>query len=169
MPSFPTPPKNWISPASTPRSSPPVLPCPPSNPDRAGAAKPRQVSRLPSPCSLFSSAVRVGIQRNWRDPSNLNHIISIIPRVPSPNRYIADAKFCFCKNNKRIIIIAGGTNRARTLQSTSEAEGRFGSRRSPSAPVACVMLFNTDTETEVPVNIHKHMLRGSWTCCTKWL
>jgi hypothetical protein len=22
-------------------------------------------------------------------------------RVPSPNRYIADAKFCFCKNNKR--------------------------------------------------------------------
>ena len=26
-------------------------------------------------------------------------------RVPSPNRYIADAKFCFCKNNKRIIII----------------------------------------------------------------
>jgi hypothetical protein len=27
-------------------------------------------------------------------------------RVPSPNRYIADAKFCFCKNNKRIIIIS---------------------------------------------------------------
>jgi hypothetical protein len=26
-------------------------------------------------------------------------------RVPSPNRYIVDAKFCFCKNNKRIIII----------------------------------------------------------------
>jgi hypothetical protein len=26
-------------------------------------------------------------------------------RVPSPNRYRADAKFCFCKNNKRIIII----------------------------------------------------------------
>ena len=26
-------------------------------------------------------------------------------RVPSPNRYIADAKFCFCKNTKRIIII----------------------------------------------------------------
>jgi len=25
-------------------------------------------------------------------------------RVPSPNTYIADAKFCFCKNNKRIII-----------------------------------------------------------------
>jgi len=25
-------------------------------------------------------------------------------RVPSPNRYIVDAKFCFCKNNKRIII-----------------------------------------------------------------
>ena len=24
-------------------------------------------------------------------------------RVPSPNRYISDAKFCFCKNNKRII------------------------------------------------------------------
>jgi len=28
-------------------------------------------------------------------------------RVPSPNRYIADAKFCFCKNNKRIIIEGG--------------------------------------------------------------
>ena len=26
-------------------------------------------------------------------------------RVPSPNRYIADAKFCLCKNNKTIIII----------------------------------------------------------------
>jgi hypothetical protein len=26
-------------------------------------------------------------------------------RVPSPNRYIADTKFCFYKNNKRIIII----------------------------------------------------------------
>jgi hypothetical protein len=29
-------------------------------------------------------------------------------RVPIPNRYIADAKFCFCKNNKRIIIIQHG-------------------------------------------------------------
>jgi hypothetical protein len=28
-------------------------------------------------------------------------------RVPSPNRYIAYAKFCFCKNNKRIIIKGG--------------------------------------------------------------
>jgi hypothetical protein len=26
-------------------------------------------------------------------------------RVPSPNRYMALAKFCFCKNNKRTIII----------------------------------------------------------------
>jgi hypothetical protein len=26
-------------------------------------------------------------------------------RVPSPNRYMAFAKFCFCKNNKRTIII----------------------------------------------------------------
>ena len=25
-------------------------------------------------------------------------------RVPSPNRYMAFAKFCFCKNNKRTII-----------------------------------------------------------------
>jgi hypothetical protein len=24
-------------------------------------------------------------------------------RVPSPNRYMAFAKFCFCKNNKRTI------------------------------------------------------------------
>jgi len=27
-------------------------------------------------------------------------------RVPSPNRYIAVASFCFCQNNKRLIIIA---------------------------------------------------------------
>jgi hypothetical protein len=26
-------------------------------------------------------------------------------RVPSPNRYMAVARFCFCKNNKRTIII----------------------------------------------------------------
>jgi hypothetical protein len=26
-------------------------------------------------------------------------------RVPSPNRYMAFAKFCFCKNNKRTIIM----------------------------------------------------------------
>ena len=25
-------------------------------------------------------------------------------RVPSPNRYTAEAKLCFCKNNKRMII-----------------------------------------------------------------
>ena len=25
-------------------------------------------------------------------------------RVPSPNRYMAFARFCFCKNNKRTII-----------------------------------------------------------------
>ena len=25
-------------------------------------------------------------------------------RVPSPNRYMAFARFCFCKNNKRMII-----------------------------------------------------------------
>ena len=163
MPSFPTPPKNWISPASTPRSSPPVLPCPPSNPDRAGAAKPRQVSRLPSPCSLFSSAVRVGIQRNWRDPSNLNHIISIIPRVPSPNRYIADAKFCFCKNNKRIIIKEAGIGtpgeRVRVInalyiwcRSTSvnlRASGTSSASGAPAAPAASAIAgwdFEKDLE-----------------------
>ena len=27
-------------------------------------------------------------------------------RVPSPNRYMAFARFCFCKNNKRTIIIS---------------------------------------------------------------
>jgi|LauGreDrversion2_3_1035106.scaffolds.fasta_scaffold351776_1 hypothetical protein len=25
-------------------------------------------------------------------------------RVPSPNRYIADAKLCLCKNNKRMMM-----------------------------------------------------------------
>jgi hypothetical protein len=28
-----------------------------------------------------------------------------VRRVPSPNRYIAVAKFCFCKNNKRLIVV----------------------------------------------------------------
>ena len=28
---------------------------------------------------------------------------SPVRRVPSPNRYIAVAKFCFCKNNKRLV------------------------------------------------------------------
>ena len=27
-----------------------------------------------------------------------------VRRVPSPNRYTAEAKLCFCKNNKRMII-----------------------------------------------------------------
>ena len=29
---------------------------------------------------------------------------SPVRRVPSPNRYMAVARFCFCKNNKRTII-----------------------------------------------------------------
>jgi hypothetical protein len=29
-----------------------------------------------------------------------------VRRVPSPNRYTAEAKLCFCKNNKRMIIKA---------------------------------------------------------------
>jgi hypothetical protein len=33
-------------------------------------------------------------------------------RVPSPNRYIAVASFCFCKNNKRSIIIRFEPGRA---------------------------------------------------------
>ena len=32
---------------------------------------------------------------------------SPVRRVPSPNRYMAVARFCFCKNNKRTIIICG--------------------------------------------------------------
>ena len=57
-----------------------------------------------------------------------------------------------------LLYVAGVTNRARTLQSTCEAEGIFGSRLSSSAPVACVMLLMQ--RREVPVNIHKHMRRG---------
>jgi hypothetical protein len=37
----------------------------------------------------------------------LSHVLFFNPgperRVPFPNRYIAVAKFCFCKNNKRMI------------------------------------------------------------------
>ena len=42
---------------------------------------------------------------------------SPVRRVPSPNRYIAIAKFCFCKNNKRLIELteAAETERARLL------------------------------------------------------
>ena len=36
---------------------------------------------------------------------------SPVRRVPSPNRYIAVAKFCFCKNNKRLIdVFISGEN-----------------------------------------------------------
>jgi len=40
-------------------------------------------------------------------------------RVPSPNRYIAEAKLCFCKNNKRTIImrIPSCTRRLRNISS----------------------------------------------------
>ncbi len=34
-----------------------------------------------------------------------HHPFIIKRRVPSPNRYMAFARFCFCKNNKRTIII----------------------------------------------------------------
>ncbi len=35
----------------------------------------------------------------YEDAATHAHILG----VPSPNRYIAVAKFCFCKNNKRLI------------------------------------------------------------------
>jgi hypothetical protein len=41
-------------------------------------------------------------------------------RVPSPNRYIADAKFCFCKNNKRIIIKWSAKSRGWVLDRSME-------------------------------------------------
>ena len=43
-------------------------------------------------------------------------------RVPSPNRYMAFAKFCFCKNNKRTIIIVSAGGRLRRGRADS-AEG----------------------------------------------
>jgi hypothetical protein len=36
---------------------------------------------------------------------------SPVRRVPSPNRYIAVTKFCFCKNNKRLIVVGRGDPR----------------------------------------------------------
>jgi hypothetical protein len=42
-------------------------------------------------------------------------------RVPSPNRYMAFARFCFCKNNKRTIIIV-------TLQPSSTSPTVAGCR-----------------------------------------
>ena len=42
-------------------------------------------------------------------------------RVPSPNRYIAVASFCFCKNNKRLII-----NRNIALEYSSVHKGLVG-------------------------------------------
>ena len=39
----------------------------------------------------------------------LSHVLFFNPgpvrRVPNPNRYTAEAKLCFCKNNKRMIIM----------------------------------------------------------------
>jgi hypothetical protein len=42
-------------------------------------------------------------------------------RVPSPNRYTADAKFCFWKNNKRMMIDRGG-ERKRERERETERE-----------------------------------------------
>ena len=36
---------------------------------------------------------------------------SPVRRVPSPNRYIAVAKFCFCKNNKRLVVVQSRMSR----------------------------------------------------------
>ena len=36
-----------------------------------------------------------------------------VRRVPSPNRYMAVARFCFCKNNKRTIDCSGGSGGVR--------------------------------------------------------
>ena len=33
-------------------------------------------------------------------------------RVPSPNRYMAFARFCFCKNNKRTMMFLKGTSQS---------------------------------------------------------
>jgi hypothetical protein len=47
-------------------------------------------------------------------------------RVPSRNRYIADAKFCFCKNNKRIIITTKITTAEEADISSEDSSSRLG-------------------------------------------
>ena len=70
-------------------------------------------------------------------------------RVPSPNRYIADAKFCFCKNNKRIIIIKVKRLKVRLVlqgQHMSQAKGDFTDAFSPVlhlSGVRCCMSMAT--------------------------
>jgi hypothetical protein len=45
--------------------------------------------------------------------------------VPIPNRYTSRAKFCFCKNNKRMIII-DGTSDSRVLPEYSPRPACYG-------------------------------------------
>jgi len=52
---------------------------------------------------------------------------SPVRRVPSPNRYMAVARFCFCKNNKRTI--------DRTIRNSFELRGLY--RRSYFGPRTC--------------------------------
>ena len=58
-------------------------------------------------------------------------------RVPSPNRYMAFAKFCFCKNNKRTIVVGKANPKDKGEQcsvNTADASSRV-SIRSPKMTV----------------------------------
>jgi hypothetical protein len=59
------------------------------------------------------------VHRWGHDESVIACASTLVRRVPSPNRYIADAKFCFCKNNKRMIFIK---HRIRWVDNHEEAE-----------------------------------------------
>ena len=63
----------------------------------------------------------------------LGPLNSLLEESTDPNRYTAKAKFCFCKNNKRMIIIAGGKGMRRSEEArvSEEAVRRRGGGGGP--------------------------------------
>jgi len=89
-------------------------------------------------------------------------------RVPSPNRYMSFARFCFCKNNKRTIIIKGvNVNICMSLVHYVIVQGLGVTRDWNSAAhdnsqfVSCVHLRNTSHMTLGLLSLMLH------TCCEK--
>ena len=73
------------------------------------ASRPMPAWRWRTSCTRASTRLCSGAGRSReRGPPTCQNCCLIsksvmMRRVPSPNRYIAVAKFCFCKNNKRLI------------------------------------------------------------------
>ena len=65
--------------------------------------------------------------QEWLGPSYffislvLGPLNSLLEESTDPNRYTAKAKFCFCKNNKRIIIREDAKNQIKRRRRSADA------------------------------------------------